>query len=562
MSEDSTFIGHEPCPSCREGGGDSRGDNLSRYSDGHGYCHSCEYYEHGDGTAPRRKARRRRPVDMLENTEVTFLKARGITEETCKHLDYHVGRTKKGKCQVAVYHDADGPVAQHLRYKDKSSMPWLGEASESYLFGQQAWKGGGRRLIITEGELDALSVDQVLGHRWPVVGVPGTDAAPKWITRNLEFVDSFEEVVLFFDQDEPGQKAARVCAELLEPGKARIVRSFPFNDANEALQAGEFELVAKAQWEAEPWWPDDIVESGSDEMLERLLEYKVEADYHYAWEQLDTMLRGMRRGEMTLWTAGTGVGKSQTLKDVVLHVLGDAHSQGRKIGLIMLEESIEMTHIILMSMHMGTDPMDWDEVDTDRRRQAYKEVFGDGRFLIYDHWGSLESKRLFSKMRAMVKGGCDIVVLDHISIVISGSDEADGGGGERRVIDKVMTKMETMVKEMQFVLHVISHLKKGDGRTSHEEGGQVSMDDLRGSQTLKGIPDIIVAVERNSQAEDEKSRCTALLRVLKNRPARKTGPADTVRFNLTTGRYDVVEDDLGFDDEPGEENQCEIDSDF
>jgi twinkle protein len=547
---DSTFIRHEPCPKC------GSKDNLSRYSDGHAYCEgfNCDHYEHADGV--ERAPRPRNNVKLLEDLEYAPLLKRGITEETCKHLDYQVGRTKRGKCHVANYHNANGRIAQHLRYANKD-MPWKGESSEAYLFGQQAWKPGTsskvNRLIITEGEIDALTVDQCLDHKWPVVAVPGVGHAAQAIARNMDFVDAFDDVVLFFDQDEPGQAAARECAELLQPGKASIVRTFKYHDANEALQARDFEAITRAQWNAQPFWPDDIIESGSEEMFERLIDFKIASDYDYPWPTLNAMARGMRLGEMTMWTAGTGVGKSQTLKDVVLHMMASVAQAGKKIGLILLEESIEITHITLLSMWMGTDPLDWDDIDTERRRIAYKEVFGDGTFLLYDHWGSLESKRLLSKIRSMVRGGCDVVVLDHISIVISGSDEADGGG-ERRVIDKVMTKLESLVKETQFHLHIISHLKKPDG-TPFEEGGQVSMADLRGSGTLMQIPDNIYAVERNTQAEDPKERSRALIRVLKNRLARETGPADTLSFNKTTGRYDVV-DDLGFDAEE-DPQECE-----
>ena len=47
MEEDSTFVRHEPCPSC------GSKDNLARYSDGHGYCFGCHYREHGSDSGVR-----------------------------------------------------------------------------------------------------------------------------------------------------------------------------------------------------------------------------------------------------------------------------------------------------------------------------------------------------------------------------------------------------------------------------------------------------------------------------------------------------------------------------
>ena len=102
------------------------------------------------------------------------------------------------------------------------------------------------------------------------------------------------------------------------------------------------------------------------------------------------------------------------------------------------------------------------------------------------------------------------------------------------------------------MLHVISHLRKPEG-TPFEEGGQVSMAALRGSGSLMQIPDNIVGVERNTQAEEEGERDIALLRVLKNRLGRETGPADRLRFNHTTGRRDVAEKEIEWDNESTDE---------
>ena len=43
--EEVTFLNYEQCPECRTNHRDNAGDNLARYSDGHGYCFSCQYFE-------------------------------------------------------------------------------------------------------------------------------------------------------------------------------------------------------------------------------------------------------------------------------------------------------------------------------------------------------------------------------------------------------------------------------------------------------------------------------------------------------------------------------------
>ena len=67
-----------------------------------------------------------------------------------------------------------------------------------------------------------MTVSQLLGT-WPVVSVPnGASSALKYIKGNLEFVNSYEEIVLMFDMDDAGQEAARKVAEILPPGRAKI----------------------------------------------------------------------------------------------------------------------------------------------------------------------------------------------------------------------------------------------------------------------------------------------------------------------------------------------------
>ena len=120
----------------------------------------------------------------------------------------------------------------------------IGDLSKAGLFGQQLWAPG-QRLVITEGELDCMSYAQVTGLTWQVVSIPnGCQGAVKAIRRELQFVESFEEVVFLFDQDEHGKKAAEECAALLRPGLAKIAQ-LPMKDASEMLMSGkEAELKA------------------------------------------------------------------------------------------------------------------------------------------------------------------------------------------------------------------------------------------------------------------------------------------------------------------------------
>ena len=111
---------------------------------------------------------------------------------------------------------------------------------------------------------------------------------------------------------------------------------------------------------------------------------------------------------------------------------------------------------------------------------------------------------------------------------------------ERKAIDMLMTQLRALVEETGAGIVVVSHLRKGDTKTTpFEQGGTISLDDLRGSGSLKQLPDTVLALERNQQADDDDQRNLLKLRVLKCRFTGNTGLAGYLRFNKSKN---VIED--------------------
>ena len=195
-TSNSEFIGHEACPSCG-----SR-DNLARYDDGHAWCFGCNYYENDNQVVDKGVS-----MDFVKGEYIPLTK-RGITKETTEKWGYQVGTHMGKNVQIANYKDTTGNiVAQKLRFPSKDFL-FIGETKEAGLYGQHLWRDGGKMIVITEGELDALSVSQVQGNKWPVVSLPnGAAGAKKALAKQLEWLEKFESVVLMFDNDEAGIKA-------------------------------------------------------------------------------------------------------------------------------------------------------------------------------------------------------------------------------------------------------------------------------------------------------------------------------------------------------------------
>ncbi len=533
--EDSEFIQHEPCPKCG-----SR-DNLARYTDGHAYCFGCEYRESG-GEQKVVIDKGDKNMSFVDG-EITNLNARGITEETCRKWDYRIGEVGGQPVQIANYKDSSGNrIAQKIRFKNKD-FHVRGDIKDAGLYGLHLWSGKGKKAVICEGEIDALSISQAQGNRWPVYSVPnGSAGASKSIRKSIELLNGYEEVIFCFDSDDPGVKAAKECAQVLPPGKAKIAK-LPLKDANEMLKNGRVKDLVDCLWQAQVYRPDGIV-NGAD-LWDIVSAEDSMASCEYPYEGINKKTLGMRKGEIVTVTAGAGIGKSQVCRELANHIL----NQEETLGYIALEESNKRTGLGFMGLYLNK-PLHLGniEVTDEDFKDAFDHTLNTGRIFLYDHWGSLESDNLLNKIRYMVTAcGCSFIILDHISIVVSGIEEGD----ERRTIDNLMTKLRGLVEEVNCGLILVSHLKRPQGNKGHEDGAQTSMAQLRGSASIGQLSDIVIGCERNQQG-DSPDRTT--VRVLKNRWTGETGIACYLDYDHKTGRLTEAEyDDIPFDDETEEQ---------
>lgn len=544
---DEIVQAHLPCSHC------GSSDALTQYTD-HTYCFACETYTKTNAeTTEHPKTRKKLGVIPVDQMELKDLRARGITQATCAKYGYYVARDEWGnKIQVSNYLDSEGNmVFQKTRDKDKN---FIVRGKKAHVFYGQHLFSGGRKVVITEGEIDCLTVSQVQGNKYPVVSIPfGCKSALDTFKENMEWLLRFEEVIVMFDMDKVGQEAVKKVGGVLPPHRLKIA-SLPLKDPNECLLAGKADEIVKAVWNAVEYHPDGVL--NAKDLKESL--FAPEADivsYDFPWDDdLNRMTQGLRKGEMLLLTAGSGIGKSTSAREIAYKL---KMKDGLKVGMVMLEENPKKTLRDLLSIHMNKPlHLCWNEETKKTAYAEYDKVFGDGGFVIYDHFGSIEGNNLLQTIRYLIVcEECDFVIFDHVTIAVSGLD--DSLGDERKCIDRLMTNLRALIEETGAGIVVVSHLRKTDTKaTPFEQGGNISMDDLRGSGSLKQLPDMILALERNQQAEEECARNTIRIRVLKNRFNGNTGLAGKIRFNKSTNRIENA-DDLD-EAETGEDELCQF----
>lgn len=479
-----------------------------------------------------------KPVAWVEGTPQDLPK-RGITEATCAKWGYLVGENKHGeRVQIANYRDDTGRlVAQKLRTKDKD-FTVIGDGKGMPLYGRHLWRDAGRKIVITEGEIDALTVSQLQGNKWPVVSLPnGAQSAAKTLRANLEYLERFDEVVLMFDDDEPGRKAAAECAPLFTPGRCKVAKIAGFKDPNEALQKGKGDLVIDAMWGAKEYRPDGVVSAG--ELTEQVLA-KLDMGTPWFLEAMTKWTYGRRPGQLIGFGAGTGVGKTDLFTQSIAY---DVDVLKIPVGVIYLEQPPVETlrrvagKIAGKVLHVpGYEQSDL--VDAMERITAAKNLF------LYDHFGSSDWDIIKSRIRFMVVGlGCQHIYLDHLTALVAGEED------EKQALDKIMSELAGLAQELQFVLHFISHLATPEGKP-HEEGGRVMIRHFRGSRAIGFWCHYMFGLERNQQAEDENERSTSTLRCLKDRPTgQATGQTLRLFYHRPTGL--LIPTDAPFEPESG-----------
>jgi len=225
-------------------------------------------------------------------------------------------------------------------------------SNTNMLFGQNLFRGGGKFVTVVEGELDCLSVYEMFGSRWPVVSINNGAHCVANIKSNIQWLDSFENVIICFDNDEDGREAAKKVAPILGPNKCKILTLAKHKDASDYLTAGD----GKAFYDE--WWNDskEYTVSGVatiEEMRLALMDYRDTEliPLPESFGNLNHMMRGgIARGELVSIIAHTSIGKTTILNELIYHF---ATKTDEKIGCFMVEDNIDETIRKVVSVHTG-----------------------------------------------------------------------------------------------------------------------------------------------------------------------------------------------------------------
>lgn len=534
---------HLPCNRC------GSSDALSRYSDGHTYCFSCgahewedkigvdkspdrvynktvgaaiETYSYNNNNNNYREPLRSTTPMTTNYTEIDAPSWRGISQTTFKHYGVTCRINTATKAPMAMVLPWGGSSKQ-IREINEKRFYMEGSSEKAYpLFGMDKFPAASASAItVTEGALDAMSVFDMNGSKYPAVSVRSASSAKGDAQAAFEYLNSFEKIYLCLDDDEPGHKATKQVASLFNPNKVFIVPlSPPYKDPNDYLKNGKAKEFLKAWWSAKKHRPKGIVESFDD--IKTIID-SADASPVATWPfpTLQEMTYGIRLQEVNLITAQEKVGKTAFMSCLEHHLI---KTTDLPIGIIHLEQAEKRTIQGLLNYELGraTHLPDSGISNADLLSGYEKLVKKEGRVHFYKHFGSDDPEIILDVIRYLTAVcGCKFIFLDHITMLVTGSE----GDDERRQLDYISTRLAMMTRELNFTLFLVSHLNDNN--------------QTRGSRNISKVADLLLRLERNVEADSFDERNTTKLTVFGNRDIAASGPAGYLWFDHKT--YTVSE---------------------
>ena len=562
---DNLLLHKEQCKDCAKQGKDTSKDNLAVYSDGQTHCFSCG--KHGFSTENKKKQRKNiyfvkdnkhETVQTNDDDDSWIHDYRG---EFCSLTDRNLRAETLEKFKVKCEKDADGKIIKHHYpyYNQKGEMVGMktrlvdskkffcsgNASSDNQLFGQNLFQAGGKFVTVLEGEIDALSGFEASGSRWPNVSIGVGVQCVANIKANLEWLDSFETVVICFDNDEVGRESAQKIAPLLGPNKCKILTLAKYKDVSDYVSNNDSKAYIDEWWNYSKEYTVSGVATVED-MRNALLDYRDTEliPLPESFGNLNYMMRGgIARGELVSIIAHTSIGKTTILNELIYHFATETEE---KIGCFMVEDSIDETIRKVVSVSTGENLqlVKPEELNVDSIMDEALDIGFASRIQLHnDGGGSIDLEEMFSKIRYFVKGlNCTVILVDPLHTAIKNLSNEN--------IEEVMDRFIKLCKETKVAVILSTHTRKpDDGSHPHK----ISEYDVKGSGAIPQACHTNILFSRDKLAEDEYTKNSTRIRVPKLRRTGQTGEGGWTYFNPNIARLEK-----GHNPDMGKDN----DSDF
>lgn len=509
-----TEISHQPCPD-RENCGSSDAYSFNPEKNV-GHCFKCKG-SFGSLTQPIKPVSKSfsEAFDQdTDNHKWAYVGMRGITEETMKFYGVKTFLDGGGSPLSQEYTYPSG--GKKVRYFPKSFSAKNLRSDE--LFGMNLWNAGcSKMVIVTEGELDALSAYQMVksGYITPVVSLPSATPSKKLWENCNDYLNSFEKIILSVDTDDAGNAIADKMSSMF-PNKVYRIPHDKYKDANEFLQAGKTTDFKNAMFNAKKSTPNNVLNT-PDQFLKLYTETPEHMYVPTGIQALDDKIMGLMQGHFTVIKAPTGIGKTEVMRFLEYNLIQKGvpfaswHLEETKLrsllGLVSYKLSMNVTRRDLIEFY-GADEKVKDAIkDLTSSETMYQFFLRDGE----------SSDDLIQQIRFFAEAcECKFVFFEPIQDVVAGRSEAS----KEEILADLSVRLSKVAAELNIGIVTIAHTNEfGDPKYCKMIGQRAS---------------VILDLSRDKEADTVEGRNTTYITVEKNRPCSEEGPAGCLRFNPDT----------------------------
>ena len=527
------------CQNCRSLGGDLRNDNQVIYEDGSSFCFACRTVNRGQMGVTRQVVQAEAAQNEFLDGNYHDLYSRGISSTTTHQCNYKTGFLGNNEVQIAEWITKDGEniQGQKVRTLDKKFF-WIRRPDPLFMYNlYNSNHDYSKPIIITEGEIDCLSCQEVGFQACSLID--GCSSARRDIERDLPELLKYSEIILFFDNDEPGQKAFQECKDLIPVEKLRFIDEYyGFKDANEMLLARKDKqlLIDVLNTRVVEQTPPGLL-YGNQIDVESLKNTSIKS-IPLPWPELNESMNGIEYGCLYLFLAGTSVGKSSVLREMVYYYRNNFPNL--KIANFFLEENEEVTPLAYVALHnnipLGELRRSRGLLSDEKWNEAKDSLLNTENLLFINKSFKKDTETMLDMIRYLVTvKKFDLIIIDHISYLIGRSGVSSHG--ERKDVDTFLYQLQDLVQSLGCIVVAVSHVNESDSGKRWDQGEVPHLYSGRSSRVLAQVPDGIVGLARSMT---NKLTCDELkLYNLKNRWFSKLGACDTLDYISTSGRLQV-----------------------
>lgn len=462
----------------------------------------------------------------LTDEIVTYMGIRKISEETLEA--FKIASDDKGNMVFPFYRNGELVYVKYRKpkahRKEDGPKEWQMANTEPILFGMDNVSLN-KPLVITEGEIDALSLYEAGVSN--VVSVPCGCKNTEWVNICWDWLEQFQQIILFGDSDEPGVEMMQSLVKRLGEDRCMIAPQYPdlivngvnkgrpCKDANEILFCYGPEALSNLIDACAPAPIQGVLNLASISYVDPSSIQRI----YTRIPSLDQAIGGFAEGGLTVISGKRGEGKS-TISGIFLL---NAIQQGYNVAAYSGELSAANFLNWIMCQACERRYMEWKEDPRNGKRYAFVPMqiqdrirdWIDNRFFLFDNTFTESGTMVDALIRRFTmcarRYGCKLFLVDNLMMMTSGIEEEF----------KAQAKITAALKQfaVKFNAHVIlvAHPRKRPANQVFDS------EDISGSAAISNLADIVMAIEKPN------------INVTKNREFGET-PKVICNFDPTTRR--------------------------